>query len=187
MRESAEAALTAVRARSAVLGIAPDFFANHDIHVHVPSGAVPKDGPSAGITMATALASVITGRPVRSNLAMTGEVTLRGRVLSIGGLKEKALGALRAEMTTILLPRQNEAELEELPATARTGLTFRPVETLDEVLAAALLPAAPAVIAESTASHELVPLADPPAKSRVRKRASRVPSAALGQRPATDA
>jgi ATP-dependent Lon protease len=160
MRESAEAALTAVRARAAVLGIPPDFFATHDIHVHVPSGAVPKDGPSAGITMATTLASAITRRPVRSDLAMTGEITLRGRVLPIGGLKEKALGAQRAGIGTVLLPKKNEPELEELPAATRGQMTFLPVDTIDEVLAVALLPAAaPADGAAHT--RDLVPLVNP--------------------------
>lgn len=181
MRESAEAALTAVRARSAVLGIPPDFFANNDIHVHVPSGAVPKDGPSAGITMAAALASVATGRPVRSDLAMTGEVTLRGRVLPIGGLKEKALGAHRAEIMTVMLPSRNEAELEELPQATRTAMTFIAVETLDEVLKVALQlrPEMPATVTVPV-SHDLVPLANPPTKPRGKSR-SRLPSVAHGQ------
>jgi ATP-dependent Lon protease len=162
MRESAEAALTAVRARSVVLGIAPDFFATHDIHVHVPSGAVPKDGPSAGITMATTLASAITGRPVRSDLAMTGEITLRGRVLPIGGLKEKALGAQRAGIGMVLLPKKNENELDDLPAATRSEMSFKPVETIDEVLSLALLPALTDVVGESlAASKDLVPLVNP--------------------------
>lgn len=138
MTESAQAALTYVRSRSKVLGIAPDFFDRNTIHIHVPGGAVPKDGPSAGITIATALASAATGRLVREDLAMTGEITLRGRVLPIGGIKEKALGAHRAGIRTIILPRRNEADLEDLPREVFDDLRFVPVDTLDEVLAAAL-------------------------------------------------
>jgi ATP-dependent Lon protease len=140
MRESAEAALTFVRSRANLLGIDPKFFDTHAVHIHVPGGAVPKDGPSAGITMATALASAATGRLVRDDVAMTGEITLRGRVLPIGGIKEKALGAHRAGIRTIILPRRNEGELEELPREVFEELTFVPVDTLDEVLVAALLP-----------------------------------------------
>jgi ATP-dependent Lon protease len=139
MRESAEAALTYVRSRANSLGIDPKFFDTHAIHIHVPGGAVPKDGPSAGITMATALASAATGRLVRDDVAMTGEITLRGRVLPIGGIKEKALGAHRAGISTIILPRRNEADLDDLPREVFEELTFVPVDTLDEVLAAALL------------------------------------------------
>ncbi len=141
MRESAEAALTYVRSRARDLGIDPKFFDTHAIHIHVPAGAVPKDGPSAGITMATALASAATGRLVREDVAMTGEISLRGRVLPIGGIKEKALGAHRAGIKTIILPRRNMADLEDLPPELRAELTFVPVDTLDEVLAAALRPA----------------------------------------------
>jgi len=138
MRESAEAALTYVRSRAAVLGIDPTFFDTHAIHIHVPGGAVPKDGPSAGITMATALASAATGRLVRDDVAMTGEITLRGRVLPIGGIKEKALGAHRAGIRTIILPRRNEVDLEDLPREVFDEMTFVPVDTLDEVLVTAL-------------------------------------------------
>jgi ATP-dependent Lon protease len=140
MRESADAALTYVRSRAHALGIDPKFFDTHAVHIHVPGGAVPKDGPSAGITMATALASAATGRLVREDVAMTGEITLRGRVLPIGGIKEKALGAHRAGIRTIILPRRNEPELEELPREVFEELSFVPVDTLDEVLTAALLP-----------------------------------------------
>jgi ATP-dependent Lon protease len=138
MRESAEAALTYVRSRANSLGIDPKFFDTHAIHIHVPGGAVPKDGPSAGITMATALASAATGRLVRDDIAMTGEITLRGRVLPIGGIKEKALGAHRAGIHTIILPRRNMADLDDLPREVFEELTFVPVDTLDEVLATAL-------------------------------------------------
>jgi ATP-dependent Lon protease len=138
MRESAEAALTYVRSRARSLKIDPAFFDRHAIHVHVPAGAVPKDGPSAGITMATALTSAATGRLVRDDVAMTGEISLRGRVLPIGGIKEKALGAHRAGIRTIILPRRNMADLDDLPREVFAELTFVPVDTLDEVIAAAL-------------------------------------------------
>jgi ATP-dependent Lon protease len=140
MRESAEAALTYIRSRAQALGIDPRFFDTHALHIHVPGGAVPKDGPSAGITMATALASAATGRLVREDVAMTGEITLRGRVLPIGGLKEKALGAHRAGIRTVILPKRNADDLDDLPAEIRAEMHFVPVETLDDVLAAALLP-----------------------------------------------
>lgn len=138
MRESVEAAVTYVRSRANSLGIDPRFFDTHALHIHVPAGAVPKDGPSAGITIATALASAATGRLVRDDVAMTGEISLRGRVLPIGGIKEKALGAHRAGVRTIILPRRNEGELEDLPREVFDELTFVPVDTLDEVLATAL-------------------------------------------------
>lgn len=138
MRESAEAALTYVRSRANSLGIDPKFFETHAIHIHVPGGAVPKDGPSAGITMATALASAATGRLVRDDVAMTGEITLRGKVLPIGGIKEKALGAHRAGIRTIILPRRNMDDLDDLPREVFAEMTFMPVDTLDEVLATAL-------------------------------------------------
>jgi ATP-dependent Lon protease len=138
MRESAEAALTYVRSRANSLGVDPKFFDAHAIHIHVPGGAVPKDGPSAGITMATALASAATGRLVRDDVAMTGEITLRGRVLPIGGIKEKALGAHRAGIRTIILPRRNMDDLDDLPREVFEELTFVPVDTLDEVLVTAL-------------------------------------------------
>ena len=140
MRESARAALSYIRAESASLKIPPDFFNAIDIHLHVPAGAIPKDGPSAGIAMTTALASLLTGRPVKSDLAMTGEVTLRGKVLPIGGLKEKALAAHRAGIKTIILPKRNERDLDEIPPELRAEMTFIPVERVEEVLAAALAP-----------------------------------------------
>src|SRR5262249_25876959 len=114
MKESAEAALSVVRSKSKELGIDPMFFENNDIHIHVPAGAVPKDGPSAGVTLVTVLVSLLTGRLVRSDLAMTGEITLRGKVLPIGGVKEKVLGARRAGITTVILPRRNESDLDDL-------------------------------------------------------------------------
>jgi ATP-dependent Lon protease len=140
MRESAEAAYSYVRSRGPELGIPPEYFDKHEIHIHVPAGAVPKDGPSAGVTMATALASIVTGRPVRHDVAMTGEITLRGKVLPIGGLKEKVLAAHRAGIKTVILPKRNENDLEDLPGELRQELEFVPVENADEVLNRALLP-----------------------------------------------
>ncbi|HEX2922595.1 MAG TPA: S16 family serine protease [Chloroflexota bacterium] len=139
MKESAEAAYSCIRSRAEELGIPAEYFDKHDIHIHVPSGAVPKDGPSAGVTMATALASIVTGRPVRHDVAMTGEITLLGKVLPIGGVKEKVLGAHRAGIKTIILPKRNEDDLEDLPAELREQLEFVPVENVDEVLARALI------------------------------------------------
>ena len=141
MKESAQAALSYVRSRADRLGLPADFFENCDLHIHVPAGATPKDGPSAGITMATALASLLTGRPLHSHLAMTGEITLRGRVMPIGGLKEKVLAARRAGVTTVILPKRNEKDLEDVPASIREELKFHFVETIDEVLDIALEPA----------------------------------------------
>ena len=138
MKESAQAALSYVRARAERLGIAPDFFENLDLHIHVPAGAVPKDGPSAGVTLATSLASLLTGRLVRHDVAMTGEITLRGKVLAVGGIKEKVLGARRAGITTILLPKRNEKDLEDIPEQARKEMRFIFVETMEDVLEYAL-------------------------------------------------
>jgi ATP-dependent Lon protease len=138
MSESVQAAWSFVKARSPAYGVRPSVFAKKDVHVHLPEGAVPKDGPSAGIGMVTALISTLTGVPVRRDVAMTGEVTLRGRVLPIGGLKEKLLAALRGGITTVLIPQENEKDLAELPANLREGLTIVPVAHVDEVLARAL-------------------------------------------------
>ena len=115
MKESAQAAVSFLRSRSSELGLADDYFAKHDIHIHVPAGATPKDGPSAGITMATSIASMLTGLKVDPNLAMTGEITLTGQVLPIGGLKEKVLGAKRAGISKILFPKRNEMDLDDIP------------------------------------------------------------------------
>ncbi|MCM3717032.1 endopeptidase La [Fictibacillus phosphorivorans] len=138
MKESAQAALSYVRTKVEELGIAPDFYEKTDIHIHVPEGATPKDGPSAGITIATALVSALTKRPVRRDVGMTGEITLRGRVLPIGGLKEKSLSAHRAGIKTIILPKENEKDIEEIPETVKEGLSFILVSHLDEVLKVAL-------------------------------------------------
>ena len=138
MRESATIALTYARSHAEALGIAPDALEGRQFHVHVPAGAIPKDGPSAGITMVTALTSLLTGRPVRHTVGMTGEVTLQGRVLPIGGLKQKVLAAHRAGLTDVILPARNAPELEELPERVREQMRFHPVYTVDEVLAVAL-------------------------------------------------
>jgi ATP-dependent Lon protease len=138
MKESAQAALSYVRSRSVKLGINPEIFARTDIHVHVPAGAIPKDGPSAGITMATAISSALTGRAVDHTCAMTGEVTLRGRVLPIGGLKEKALAAKRHGAKTVLIPWRNKRDLEDIPKYVMRDMNFIPVETMDDVIKHAL-------------------------------------------------
>ncbi len=141
MKESAKIALTYVRAHAAQLGIGEDAFEEREFHVHVPAGAIPKDGPSAGVTMTTALASLLSGRPVRHTVGMTGEVTLQGRVLPIGGLKQKVLAAHAAGLTDVVLPERNRADLDDVPADVREAMTFHPVMTIDEVLEIALEPA----------------------------------------------
>jgi len=138
MQESAQAAMSYVRSRAAALGVPRDFYRNVDIHIHVPEGAIPKDGPSAGITMATAIASAMSKIPVRRDIAMTGEITLRGKVLPIGGLKEKLLAALRAGITEAIIPKENEKDLPEVPENIRGKMKIHLVETMDQVLKIAL-------------------------------------------------
>src|SRR6202171_4125996 len=141
MKESAAAALSYLKARAGDIGIDPALFDKNDIHVHVPAGAQPKEGPSAGVTVLTAMASILTGRPVRDDVAMTGEITLRGRVLPIGGIKEKVLGAHRAGIRRVLLPTRNEADLDDIPADLRAEMELVLIDSIDQVLREALTPA----------------------------------------------
>ena len=141
MKESARIALSYVRGHSEEMGVDPESFEGREHHVHVPAGAIPKDGPSAGITMVTALASLATGRPVRHTVGMTGEVTLQGRVLPIGGLKQKVLAAHAAGLTDVILPERNRGDLDDVPEDVREQMTFHPVMTTAEVLELALEPA----------------------------------------------
>ncbi|MCS3902996.1 ATP-dependent Lon protease [Methylohalomonas lacus] len=155
MKESIQAAMTVVRSRSRVLGIKPDFYQENDFHIHVPEGATPKDGPSAGVAMCTAVVSALTGIPVRADVAMTGEITLRGEVLPIGGLKEKLLAALRGGIQVVLIPQENERELAEIPKNIKKNLDIRPVRWIDEVLTVAL-PRMPEPLPEQDQAVELV-------------------------------
>ena len=147
MKESARIALTYVQSHAPQLGIDERTFDGREFHVHVPAGAIPKDGPSAGVTMVTALASLLTGRPVKSTVGMTGEVTLQGRVLPIGGLKQKVLAAHAAGLTTVILPERNEPDLDDVPSDVREHMQFHPVKSVDEVLALALEPNVLAMVA----------------------------------------
>ena len=140
MKESMQAALSFVRSLTHALKIPPDFFDNHELHIHVPSGATPKDGPSAGVTMAVALASLATCRPVKENLAMTGEITLRGQVLPIGGLKEKLLAAYRYGIKTVILPKDNRKDLIDIPPELKKALKFKFVEDAYDVIKFSLEP-----------------------------------------------
>jgi len=149
MQESAQAALSYIRGRAQALGLSREFYRNVDLHLHVPEGAIPKDGPSAGITMATALASALAKIPVRRDIAMTGEITLRGKVLPIGGLKEKLLAALRAGIFEAILPKSNEKDVAELPDNIKNSMKLHFVDTMDEVLALALEGPLPTPIPES--------------------------------------
>nr|VFK30218.1 MAG: ATP-dependent proteinase. Serine peptidase. MEROPS family S16 [Candidatus Kentron sp. MB]VFK34171.1 MAG: ATP-dependent proteinase. Serine peptidase. MEROPS family S16 [Candidatus Kentron sp. MB]VFK76727.1 MAG: ATP-dependent proteinase. Serine peptidase. MEROPS family S16 [Candidatus Kentron sp. MB] len=166
MQESVQAAMTVVRARTVQLGLEPKFYQKHDIHIHVPEGATPKDGPSAGVGMCTALVSTLTKIPVRSNVAMTGEITLRGEVLPIGGLKEKLLAALRGGITTVLIPQENQRDLSEIPDNIKEGMDIRTVKWIDQVLEIALqrmpIPST-AVLTETKSDDEkgIIPTAGP--------------------------
>jgi ATP-dependent Lon protease len=164
MQESAQAAVSYVRSKAGELGIDEDLFAKTDLHIHVPSGAVPKDGPSAGVTMATALVSLLTSRPVKADAAMTGEITLRGQVLPVGGIKAKVLAAARVGLNTVILPKRNEADLEEIPDEIRSKMTFIFAERVDDVFAAALRPSSePRVSSSELADRETQ---DEPAAAR---------------------
>jgi ATP-dependent Lon protease len=138
MQESIQAAMSVVRSRSELLGIETDFYQKYDLHIHVPEGATPKDGPSAGVGMCTAIVSILTEIPVRASVAMTGEITLRGEVLPIGGLKEKLLAALRGGIRTVLIPDENRRDLQEIPENIKNNLDIRPVKWIEEVLEVAL-------------------------------------------------
>jgi len=138
MRESAQAALSYVRSKAEDLDIPPRFFDKTDIHLHVPAGAIPKDGPSAGVTLATSLASLLTGRPIRADLGMTGEITLRGKVLPVGGIKQKVLAAHRAGLRTVIMPARNEKDLDEIPDEVRQEMQFVFVDSVSEVFDTAL-------------------------------------------------
>ncbi|MBQ4627864.1 MAG: endopeptidase La, partial [Clostridia bacterium] len=139
MKESAHAAVSYIRSRASDYGIAEDFYKTKDIHIHVPEGAVPKDGPSAGVTMSTALISQLSGKAVRNDVAMTGEITLRGRVLPIGGLKEKSMAAYKAGIKTVIIPKDNVPDLYEVDSVVKENIEFKPVETIDEVIAIAMV------------------------------------------------
>jgi ATP-dependent Lon protease len=167
MQESARAAMSYVRSVSGTLGIEADFWKAHDIHLHIPAGAQPKDGPSAGVTMAVALASLATGRPVRSEVGMTGEITLRGKVLPIGGVKEKVLAAHRSELRKVILPRRNEVDLDDVPEEIRGQMQFILVDTVGEVLAASLEPAAARARGRRKASARPPGKRPVPAKAKV--------------------
>src|SRR3954469_15876298 len=158
MQESAQAALSYVRSRAHRLGLARDFYRNIDIHIHVPEGAIPKDGPSAGITMATALASALSKIPVRRDIAMTGEITLRGKVLAIGGLKEKLLAAHRAGIFEAILPKDNEKDVAELPENLRNEMKLHFADRMDEVLKIALERAQPELPVEEPVPASAIPV-----------------------------
>jgi ATP-dependent Lon protease len=138
MQESAHAALSYTRSQAAAFGIAHDFYKRTDVHIHVPEGSIPKDGPSAGITMAVALISALSKKPVKRDVALTGEITLRGRVLPVGGLNEKCLAALRAGMKKVVIPKENDKDYKELPAQLKRGMTFSLVESMEEVIRIAI-------------------------------------------------
>jgi ATP-dependent Lon protease len=153
MKESISAAASYVRSRAVAFGVEPPLFDRRDIHVHVPEGATPKDGPSAGVAMATAIVSVMTGIPVRRDIAMTGEITLRGRVLPIGGLKEKLLAAARGGMKTVLIPEENAKDLAEISDAIKGGLEIVPVSRMDEVISRALTRQPKAIVWEEDSSR----------------------------------
>jgi ATP-dependent Lon protease len=166
MKESAQAALSLVKGHAVELGVDPHLFEVSDVHIHVPAGAVPKDGPSAGVAMLVALVSLLTGRPARSDTAMTGEISLRGLVLPIGGVKEKVLAAVQAGITTVLLPARNRKDLDDVPQRARKLVRFVWVERIEEVLAAALSESKAASDDPSTSGDSPAPSVKRAARSR---------------------
>ncbi len=157
MQESAQAAMSYIRSRAARLGLPRDFYRNIDVHIHVPEGAIPKDGPSAGITIATSIASALSRIPVRRDLAMTGEITLRGKVLPIGGLKEKLLAAHRAGLFEVILPKDNEKDVAEVPENLRSAMKLHFVENMDQVLAVALESPLPQISTEAETIASIAP------------------------------
>jgi ATP-dependent Lon protease len=171
MQESIQAAMSVVRSRADVLGLETDFYQKHDVHLHMPEGATPKDGPSAGIGMCTALVSALTRIPVRSDVAMTGEITLRGEVLPIGGLKEKLLAAQRGGIAVVLIPEENRKDLVEIPENVKGKLDIRPVRWIDEVLEIALTRRPVPRVVEGAAE---VPGVAPARKNRRGKRSSKL-------------
>jgi predicted ATP-dependent protease len=195
MKESAMAAMSYVRTHSPELGLDDDYFQTHDIHIHVPAGAIPKDGPSAGVTMATAICSLVTGTAVSNDVAMTGEVTLTGQVLPIGGLKEKTLAAQRAGITTVILPSRNEADLQDVPEELRKGMTFIPVDRVEQVWEAAMGLRLDERAAQLIEAGDLIEEAGELLEKARRKAGSRVAAAAdgravtgtAGKKPATKA
>jgi ATP-dependent Lon protease len=163
MRESVDAALSFVRSRASLLNVTEKEFKESDFHIHFPAGAVPKDGPSAGAAVTLALASVLSRRPVRRDVALTGEVTLRGKILEIGGVKEKTLAAYRAGLREVILPIGNQKDLREVPEEVRKSMAFTFVATMDEVIRLALLPSGPAPIADAHMDAAPVERGSPPA------------------------
>ena len=169
MKESVHAAVSYIRTRTREFGIADDFYKTKDIHVHFPEGAIPKDGPSAGVTVCTAIVSALTGAPVRRDIAMTGEISIRGRVLPIGGLKEKTMAALRRGIKTVIIPQDNEKDLEEIDQTVRRALQFITVEHADAVIDAAVLLNAPACAGQPRTEMDKLPLPAKTVPPKVRK------------------
>ena len=167
MKESVEAARTVVRSRSRVLGIKDEVFEKKDLHIHVPDGATPKDGPSAGAAMTTAMVSAMTGIPVRADVAMTGEITLRGEVTAIGGLKEKLLAALRGGIKTALIPEDNVKDLQDIPENVKNGLEIVPVKWIDQVLDIAL-ESKPVPLTEEEVTAAMAATAQPQEKEAVK-------------------
>ena len=178
MKESARTAISCIRCRVKELGISPDFYQKKDIHIHCPEGAIPKDGPSAGIAMATAVTSALTGIPVDHSVAMTGEITLRGRVLPIGGLREKTMAAYRSGIKTVIFPADNQPDLAEVDEAVKKAVEFRPVSRLEQVLETALVAPPKALKAPVEASE---PVAEPSAQVPPAESGHTAPAAPMPQ------